>query len=1416
MKTFHYEQLVYCSSQKSVVTGQPGFGVRSKSAGLENSEAEDIVSLAKVSYAIPMEQRATKELILEHPQLDELYPPLYTYKKIKFASGEERFIIARTIYVGIDYGYFAQIDGAQRDGANYITHIFIFNEEVPVSVLEKLIENNSFVPQNTLCSPNNEDICTYLIGEPVSLTDGEITIDEDCEIAIGEEGAELIVAFMQAYKNQRTNEYAKKIIYKAPQERLLKLLPIFGIVPARLIQDVYFQINNMEAYDVPLDLSILFVNEKNNVQIETDYNIVVDCLQSAKQTYNIEKNVFYNHVRLACAEGNMQMLNMIVSAFCELDFSKEIDYEAVYDAVMLAHSDEEISLESYSTTKIQKLVSLSLPHEDRDVIETKLNNSLNAAFENINDLQNLKRALDTIEGLDALCPSALHINSTSGNFLMKEIWGEGKDTLIPIIEHYHKGVFYVLKKADEPLPDEEKFLQLLPYLQDKNQWLAFIQFYYTELPSKTLVRIVDLIMQSNFPSRKELIEELLNTRYSVRRNSESTAHILETIWRKADSEEEQDYAIKLFSKLTDKNNQNIVMSMIDDEALLDALNQKGTWQKRLLQKAKNLMSLFSKSIFMLLVIAFCSCHVELRDDANFTPFQAQTYGLPVNGVAKVVEKETYPKGDIRTFEYELTKDGKLSSFAYFENSNKVTTSYDYARDGRIKSIANPNYEFVKKEDHNELRMVKQLEKSTNKEVNRTVYGYDTRGNITAKTTYYDNENRVDYEYSYYSDSRALKSVIIKSNDITIVQNIDSAHQWITKEHEYKGKKKKPTVYSYAYLQLDKEGNWLKCEKRNSKGKVLLTFTREYIYFAQKDAFMASNRRSAEFTSYQAVHFSDNAIVNYFKNLRNRIVLNQRMHDTPGVVLYIILSLLMFGFIWWFISYAKKKNILANFSGSYQDNNMKRMWMFNKEAYLDVLVVAAVVLLAFVAALTTLCVVGGLTFAILWIFKIILIIIVWVGWIALIGGALYLYASKEGIGCLPTLIGGLIVIFRDSIKNLGQRAVDWGFDFMSDLNIFGWGLSIFTNFWDLIVLSIGTPLFLFFSVATIIIMCVFLLMGVEKIVMSVYDIRRPCPVCGSTNTAEYWVDEHHKHPVALHPGLYGVFYQTNPDTGEKLPTMIFNGKGKLLRKCTNCHSWMKGNTQGQSTVGTEKHIGVVGHRSSGKSYLLYAGMHELMDNYKAVSAHQDSDRDTNIMANYDRIRKNAGLQTDVKDAYRAVQLMIEHKPVAYHIYFYDVAGEMFNQRSTSYQRAMTFYKNVQSIIFIIDPTMIDITGDEFSEAMEQWLKTHPATEHFSPNDTYSSMQTILMRAGNSTKHLSITFVCTKADMGYLEACGYNRNIAEKDIEKFMKNDLRLGNVINAARSAFKDVHFDIASVQPEYSDRLRGLFVNVLKQMGVNF
>ena len=42
MKVFKYNQIICCSSEKSAITGMPGFGVRTKSHGLSDEEADDI------------------------------------------------------------------------------------------------------------------------------------------------------------------------------------------------------------------------------------------------------------------------------------------------------------------------------------------------------------------------------------------------------------------------------------------------------------------------------------------------------------------------------------------------------------------------------------------------------------------------------------------------------------------------------------------------------------------------------------------------------------------------------------------------------------------------------------------------------------------------------------------------------------------------------------------------------------------------------------------------------------------------------------------------------------------------------------------------------------------------------------------------------------------------------------------------------------------------------------------------------------------------------------------------------------------------------------------------------------------------------------------------------------------------------
>ena len=345
--------------------------------------------------------------------------------------------------------------------------------------------------------------------------------------------------------------------------------------------------------------------------------------------------------------------------------------------------------------------------------------------------------------------------------------------------------------------------------------------------------------------------------------------------------------------------------------------------------------------------------------------------------------------------------------------------------------------------------------------------------------------------------------------------------------------------------------------------------------------------------------------------------------------------------------------------------------------------------------------------------------------------------------------------------------------------------------------------------------VFFLMGLEFSVMKVYSVRRPCPSCGSTHTPEYWVDEHHRHPVPLHPGVYGVFTQKNPETGKKVPTMLFNGKGKLLRKCSNCGSFMKADAD--KTFGTEKHIGIVGHRSSGKSFLLYTALGTLKNYFGDRVSQIDAEYDTNIAENIKRIEKGLSIQTDLKDSYKAVQVMLNRKmnPVPYHLFFYDVAGEKFNQASTASKTAMDFYRNVQTIVFVIDPAMIDYSFNPPSENIEKWLSKHSSPEHFSADGTFSTLKNILESVGRKTKSIDFMFICVKADTGYLEACNYPTTGDDLGIEQFMREELGLSNLVDAAKGSFRNVKFDIASVNPAFRERLTSLFISILKNLGVS-
>ena len=256
------------------------------------------------------------------------------------------------------------------------------------------------------------------------------------------------------------------------------------------------------------------------------------------------------------------------------------------------------------------------------------------------------------------------------------------------------------------------------------------------------------------------------------------------------------------------------------------------------------------------------------------------------------------------------------------------------------------------------------------------------------------------------------------------------------------------------------------------------------------------------------------------------------------------------------------------------------------------------------------------------------------------------------------------------------------------------------------------------------------------------------------------------------------------------------------------------------LGTDVHFGVVGHRSSGKSYLLYGGLGLLQQIYPDRFNQIDKNRETDILTKKSRIDQQQGIQTNVEDWYRATQLIYKApgRLMPYHLFCYDVAGEKFDADKRSRQTGLEFYRNVQSIMFVIDVEALDLSGVPASDDITEWIDQQRTDEKYDIINTLSVIVDIFKnQAGRKTKDIDINIVCVKKDKGYFEAVGYDSDsVTSKEIETFICYELGLNGLVSSAKAEFKTVTFYATSVISKNTDSLKYLFQNVLKQQGIRF
>lgn len=826
-------------------------------------------------------------------------------------------------------------------------------------------------------------------------------------------------------------------------------------------------------------------------------------------------------------------------------------------------------------------------------------------------------------------------------------------------------------------------------------------------------------------------------------------------------------------------------------------------------------------LLLLSVVFLVAC--EKQEPVRYMPHNWETCELQ-EGVKSIYEitysnqKKTRVVYPTRYISFD--ERGQLLADKRYDKNDSTIIRYVYAENGRLENVTG-NLGDIKQfiPLYNEFGdLIKETYVQDGTANYFFEYTYDTLGHIVEERLCYAESEAFPTYYTYQGDKLATQISYGSSSETHYkYDKVGNCIETRIYEGELGEKRKLTAIYKYSY-KFDRRGNWIEqTEKR--RGKVTSVTTREIEYYDLATVLTAKKAPQQQNTLAQ-----DGS---YFARLKARIAMANYTTGTPALALtiaVILLTLIIAGIaIYFFIEEWDINDLLTT---DMAVSGMEKMWMFRWGVYAYAGIILTTLIVSFVAAVLVLFVVGAVLWILMWICKILFWITIVGGVIALIFGLLGVFFDDEskGTGCLMVIVGGVIAGCSDFLGDLGETLVEWGTNALHTLNLFQWGINIFTQFWDLLLLVFFSPMALFLAFALLCILLALLLMGGEALVMRVYNVNRPCPHCGSTDTPKYIINSKtgFVHPVALHPGVYGIFHHRVFDSSDRclwsVPTMLANGKGKLNRICSGCGETIFADAE--HTFGTEVHIGIVGNRSSGKSYLLYSGLALLKQEHSSQVMQLDKDSETNIDDKFKRISALADIQTDTSQ-HHAVQLILKVRrqlffQIPYHLFFYDVAGEKFNASKQLSHYQMDFYKHVQSIIFLIDPAMIDTAGMPISDNFASWVEKNGSRERFDVESIFGVLQRLLEQYRKSAKYIDFNFVCVKSDTGYFRACGYSAQPSEKEIETFISKELGLTNLILSAKNYFNKVHFHEVSVVDNDKSKLRNLFLDILKQRHISF
>ena len=501
MKTFRFYEIIEGSTQKSLLNGQPGFGIRTITRGLDENLARKVSDAVSATYETTMDRKVSMQQLTDNPAIVTRYPRTLKYTAVRDDNGKEWYAVACSTYVGIDYGYFCGKESARRTGSNYLADTLVFDQRPTAGLFYELVRQGVFLPKDNTCTPDNPELKTLLTGEPQPLEPREITIAEPADGAptVNALTAKVATALLQTKINHDLGkeEGLQKIVFIANEDTVPHILKALAALPDGLVGDKYFQTNYLQGYGMPTGYRMIFVNEYNETEIYTDNYVTLDLRGDGSKNIDFG-NPYFLKITEAADRGDYRLFRALVEYLIGVSVQADTDYAFLYNLFVATETDIELKLGDLTPDFFTKVQKANMPEDKAKVLKASVNRTI------CNELTGgrNKEAMGVVKYLLENMKELLDINDARQD-VTELMFIDGK-----LADYVRDFGIETVQYVNTKRVDKNYFFDAIKKIQSPDVWLRLVKDQFGETLPSEYVGVVGTALQSAVSDKMTLVKSI--------------------------------------------------------------------------------------------------------------------------------------------------------------------------------------------------------------------------------------------------------------------------------------------------------------------------------------------------------------------------------------------------------------------------------------------------------------------------------------------------------------------------------------------------------------------------------------------------------------------------------------------------------------------------------------------------------------------------------------------------------------------------------------------------------------------------------------------------------------------------------------------------------------------------------------------